>query len=102
MTSYTQTVRSRALAGRETEYLDWYVATHMPAVLDLDGFVSGELHRLVSDEDAPAEFLCIYRIETTDLAATQAAMLQAGAGMVPSEAMDVPATQIDFFVGVDA
>lgn len=97
MTEYVQTVRSRALPGRQAEYLDWYVSTHIPEVLALDGFASAELHRLVATEDEPNGFLCIYRIETADLKATQAAMFAAGASMTPSDAMDVPATQVDVY-----
>lgn len=37
MSRYIQTVRSRALAGREAEYRDWYRTTHIPEVLGLDG-----------------------------------------------------------------
>ena len=97
MTAYLQTVRSRALPGRDDEYRDWYVSTHIPEMLELEGFVSAELHRLVAIDDEPNGFLCIYRIETADLKATQAAMVAAGATMTPSEAMDVPATQVDVY-----
>jgi hypothetical protein len=102
MTHYVQTVRSRALPGRQAEYRDWYLSIHIPAVLSLDGFVSAELHRLVAADDAPAEFLCVYRIETDDLRATQATMLAAGATMVPSDAMDVQATRVDVYESTSA
>jgi len=102
MTNYIQTVRSKAIEGREAEYRDWYVNTHIPAVLSLDGFVSAEFHERVSSDAGQVEFLCIYRIETTDLEATQQAMFSAGATMVPSAAMDVPATQVEIFVSVNA
>jgi len=102
MTTYIQTVRTRALAGREAEYRDWYVNTHIPQMLSLDGFVSATLHRQVTADTDPAEFLCIYAIETTDLAATQDAMLAAGASVTPSPAMDLPATVVEVFVGASA
>jgi len=97
MTHYVQAVRSRALPGREAEYRDWYLSIHLPAVLSLDGLVSAELLRLVSADDASAEFLCIYQIETDDLQATQAGMFAAGATMVPSDAMVVEATRVDVY-----
>jgi hypothetical protein len=102
MTTYIQTVRSRALAGREAEYRDWYVNTHIPQMLSLDGFVSANLHRMVTADTTPAEFLCIYKIETTDLAATQSAMMAAGASDAPSPAMDLPATVVEVFQGANA
>lgn len=102
MTTYIQTVRTRALAGREAEYRDWYVNTHIPQMLSLDGFVSANLHRMVTADTAPAEFLCIYTIETTDLAATQSAMMAAGASVAPSPAMDLPATLVEVFQGSNA
>jgi hypothetical protein len=102
MTTYIQTVRTRALAGREAEYRDWYVNTHIPQMLSLDGFVSANLHRMVTAGTAPAEFLCIYTIETTDLAATQSAMMAAGASVAPSPAMDLPATLVEVFQGSNA
>jgi hypothetical protein len=102
MTAYIQTVRTRALAGREAEYRDWYVNTHIPQMLSLDGFVSANLHRMVTADTAPAEFLCIYTIETTDLAATQSAMMAAGASVAPSPAMDLPATLVEVFQGSNA
>ncbi|MET4583208.1 hypothetical protein ABIE21_002727 [Conyzicola nivalis] len=102
MTHYIQTVRSRALPGRQTEYHDWFLFTHIPAVLSLEGFESAELHRLVAPDDAPAEFLCIYQLETADLQATQAAMFAAGAAMVKSDAMDVKATRVDVYSSASA
>jgi hypothetical protein len=102
MTRYIQTVRSRALPGREAEYRDWYVSTHIPAMLSVEGFASAEFHRLVAATGTPAEFLCIYQIETSDLQATQAAMMAAGATMAPSPAMDVPATRVEVFAGDNA
>jgi len=97
MTSYIQTVRSKALAGREAEYREWYLGTHIPDLLSLDGFVSADLHRMVTAEGAPAEFLCIYVLETNDLPALQATMMAAGATTVPSPAMDLPETRVEFF-----
>ena len=97
ITTYIQTVRSRALDGREVEYRDWYLTTHIPDLLSLPGFVSAELHQMVAPAGAVAEFLCIYRIETTDLPAVQEAMAKAGASTVPSPAMDLPATRVEVF-----
>jgi hypothetical protein len=97
ITAYIQTVRSRALDGREAEYQSWYLTTHIPELLSLPGFVSGELHRMITSEGAPTEFLCVYTIETLDLPAVQAAMLALGKAIVPSPAMDVPATRVEVF-----
>ena len=95
-------MRSRALDGQEAEYLDWYLTTHIPELLSLPGFVSADMHRMITSEGAPAEFLCVYTIETSDLAAVQAAMVAAGASTVPSPAMDLPATRVEVFERVVA
>jgi len=100
--TYIQTVRSRALDGQEAEYLDWYLTTHIPELLSLPGFVSADMHRMITPEGAPAEFLCVYTIETSDLAAVQAAMVAASASTVPSPAMDLPATRVEVFERVVA
>lgn len=102
MTTYIQTVRTRALAGREAEYRAWYLDTHIPQMLSLEGFISADLHRMVTAEAEPAEFLCIYVIRTTDLAATQSAMWASGATVAPSPAMDLPATVVEVFQQVNA
>ncbi|MGA9870514.1 MAG: hypothetical protein WBQ44_05130 [Rhodococcus sp. (in: high G+C Gram-positive bacteria)] len=94
MRQYIQTVRSRALAGREDEYRAWYVGTHISEVMALGGYTSAEFY---SDTAGSTDFLCIYKLETDDLPIMQAAMAAAGPSMTPSEAMDVPATQIEFF-----
>lgn len=85
--------------GREAEYQEWYLAVHIPELLSLPGFVSANLHRMVAPEGAPAEFLCVYTIETSDIAAVQAAMVTAGASTVPSPAMDLAATRVELFEG---
>ena len=100
--TYIQTVRSRALDGREAEYLDWYLTTHIPELLSLPGFVSAAMHRMVAPEGTATEFLCVYTIETSNLPAVQAAMLAAGASTVPSPAMDLTATRVEVFERVDA
>ena len=100
--TYIQTVRSRALAGREVEYLGWYRTTHIPEILSLPGFVSADMHRMIAPEGASSEFLCVYTIETLDLPAVQAAMITASASIVPSPAMDLPATHVEFFERVVA
>jgi hypothetical protein len=97
ITTYIQTVHSRALDGREAEYREWYLTTHIPELLSLPGFVSADLHRMIAPAGAPAQFLCIYTIETSDFSAVQAAMVAAGASTVPSPAMDVAATRVEFF-----
>jgi len=97
ITAYIQTVRSRAFGGREIEYQDWYLTTHIPELLALPGFVSADLHRTIASEGAPTEFLCVYTIETSDLPSVQATMLALSATTVPSPAMDVAATRVDIF-----
>jgi hypothetical protein len=97
MTTYIQTVHSEALDGHEAEFREWYLTIHIPELLSLPGFVSANLHRTIAPGAASAGFLCIYTIETSDIAAVQAAMSAAGGSMVPSSAMDLAATRVELF-----
>jgi hypothetical protein len=95
--TYIQAVRSRAPDGREAEYQGWYLTTQIPELLSLPGFVSADLHRTITSEGAPSEFLCVYIIETSDFPAVQAAMVALDGSIVPSPAMDVSATCVEVF-----
>lgn len=63
----------------------------------LSGTLIVNFHRMLAPVGAPAEFLCIYTIETPDLPSVQPAMVAAGALTVPSPTMDAPATRVEFF-----
>ncbi len=71
MARFTYTVLSRAVPGREEEFIDWYTEQHLVDVLKLPGVVSGKLYRLdfqrVYDLDAPQwTLMTIYELEGDD------------------------------------
>lgn len=81
---------------REDEFNDWYTNTHVPDLLEVDGFVGATRYRLSETQLAPSEetakhrYLAIYEIESDDLAVTMKNLREAAAGgMVISEALDV-------------
>lgn len=71
MAQFTYTVLSRAVPGREEEFIKWYTEQHMVDVLKFPGVVSGKLYRLdfqrVYDLDAPQwTLMTIYELEGDD------------------------------------
>lgn len=71
MARFTYTVLSRAVPGREEEFIKWYTEQHLVDVLKMPGVVSGKLYRLdfqrVYDLDAPQwTLLTIYELEGDD------------------------------------
>jgi hypothetical protein len=96
--AYIQTVMTAAVPGREDEFNRWYDDTHLPEVLALPGFVAAQ--RFAQTGPGAADrprYLCVYEIETDDLAATLAALGAAAPTMTMSEAMDQQATVIDVY-----
>jgi hypothetical protein len=66
---------------------NWYVARHMPDVLDVPGFVAAQRYRLPADPakpEAPPKHLTIYEIETDDRSAVMAELRRrAGTDQMP-------------------
>jgi hypothetical protein len=68
---FTYTVLSRAVPGREEEFISWYTEQHLVDVMKFPEVVSGKLYRLdfyrVYDLDAPQwTLMTIYEIEGDD------------------------------------
>ena len=61
--------------GKEPEFNEWYNTHHVPDVINVPGFVSGQRFKL-SDSQFGGEaskaykYLAVYEIETDDIAAT--------------------------------
>jgi hypothetical protein len=71
MPRYQYVVLSRAVAGREQEFKDWYDGRHLADVRRITGVVSARRYDVtfqkVYDLDAPEwQSLAIYEIETDD------------------------------------
>jgi hypothetical protein len=85
-------VLSNPVAGRESEYNEWYSNQHVHDVLRAPGFLSAQRFALgQDDENAHWKYLAIYEFEAEN-PADALAELTARAGtadMVISEAMDL-------------
>lgn len=92
-------VSSKAVAGREAAYGDWYKTFHLRDVLALPGFISGTLERLLSeDENASGSFVARYEVEAETPAAVMQALGAAWPGMRQTEDMEVASTRFEFLV----
>jgi hypothetical protein len=98
MARYVQTVQSAPVVGADEEFNRWYHTTHLPEVLGVPGFVSGQRFQLVGPAaDGQPRYLAVYEIETDDLDVTLRALAGAATTMTQSEAMDAEATVISLY-----
>jgi hypothetical protein len=70
-------VLSNAVAGRESEYNEWYTHVHLPEVLQVPGLVAAQRFKLgkAQREGAPPsqwQYAAIYELETDDPGAAMA------------------------------
>ena len=96
MAKYSFIVFTNPVEGKESEYNDWYNRQHIPDVLNIPGFVSGQRFRLADsqmsrDGSRAHRYLAVYEIETDDLAGTLKELRARGgtAEIVPSDAIDM-------------
>ena len=54
--------------GADEEYSEWYEGTHLPAVLQVDGFVAATRYRAVptSVSTSPYDYVTVYEVEADD------------------------------------
>jgi|SRR5271166_5045196 len=95
MAKYTFLALTNPVAGKEAEFNEWYDKHHVPDVVNVPGFVSGQRFRLADSqfgaEDSKAyKYLALYEIETDDIAATIKELRARGgtADITPSDAID--------------
>ena len=84
-------VFANAVEGREEEFNDWYEGTHIPEVLDIEGFVACQRFQLtVPSDDAPGKYLASYGIEGDDPVAAVKRLGAAMPDMTQSADLDRP------------
>jgi hypothetical protein len=94
MPKYTFVVLTNPVEGKEAEFNDWYNGHHVPDVLNVPGFVSGQRFRLADlqfrNEPRTQKYLALYEIETDDLAGTLKELRARGgtAEIVPTDTLD--------------
>lgn len=96
MAKYTFLALTNPVAGKENEFNEWYDKHHVPDVINVPGFISGQRFKLADSQMGNAEatktyrYLALYEIETDDVAATLKELMARGgtADMVASDAID--------------
>jgi hypothetical protein len=96
MGKHTFVVMTNPTAGKEDEFNEWYNKQHIPDVLNVPGFVSGQRFQ-IADAQMSREagkgykYLAIYEIETDDLAGTLKELRARGGTpeIVASDAIDM-------------
>jgi hypothetical protein len=87
---YLQVVLTSPTAGREDEFNEWYENVHVPQVLRMPGFLSGQRFRLVDStpSDLP-RYLAVYEIESDDIAETLETITATAPTRTKSGAIDI-------------
>ena len=96
MAKYTFVVMTNPTAGKEDEFNEWYNKQHIPDVLNVPGFVSGQRFRIADaqmgrEAGKAYKYLALYEIETDDLAGTLKELRARGGTpeIVGSDAIDM-------------
>jgi hypothetical protein len=90
MARYLQLVETSPVAGAETEFNRWYDGVHVPQVLTMPGFLTGQRFRLIGDDPAfGPRYLAVYEIESDDIAGTLRTIRDTAPTRTKSPAIDV-------------
>ena len=54
-------------ATRETEFNEWYDKTHLPDILETQGFMKATRYENTKPSEGKGKFLAIYEIEANDI-----------------------------------
>jgi hypothetical protein len=98
MQNYVLLVYTRPISGMEADYHRWYNEVHLAEVLRVPGFIRAE--RLEVCETSLAtpgrvgEYLAVYNIESSDIAATMTTFERARMSMSTSPSLDL--TSVSF------
>ncbi|WP_179872157.1 DUF4286 family protein [Microcella indica] len=90
MARYLQLVETVPFAGAEAEFNCWYDEVHIPQVLTMPGFLTGQRFRLVGEDPSSVpHYLAAYEIATDDIAETFRTIRDTGPLRTKSPAIDV-------------
>ena len=96
MGKHTFVVMTNPTEGKEAEFNEWYNKQHIPDVLNVPGFVSGQRFQIADaqmgrEAGKGYKYLAIYEIETDDLAGTLKELRARGGTpeIVASDAIDM-------------
>ena len=95
MAKYTFIALTNPVEGKEAEFNEWYDKHHVPDVINVPGFISGQRFKLADaqfggEASKAYGYLALYEIETDDIAATIKELKARGgtADITPSDAID--------------
>ena len=88
MARYVFQFTSTARPGEDETFNRWYDDVHMPDVLALPGFLSGQRYRVLDGTAARPRYVAAYQVETNDPQATLTHLFEAGKAMVISPSLD--------------
>ena len=97
---------SRAIEGEAEAYEEWYDRQHMPDVLAVPGFVSGQRFRVVQrrpeETTRDYHYMIVYQLETDDVEASIAEMrARIGSGVIDTGGLFDP-SMLGFYTGTEA
>ncbi len=87
MGKYILIVTTRAKAGKDEEFKNWYKNVHIPELLQISEFIKGTRYYSENSE-AESPYLAIYEIESNDIKVTMDKLQARSKDMTRSEAMD--------------
>jgi hypothetical protein len=92
-------VTSKALPGREEEYVSWYRNQHIKEVLEVPGFKSGQFFRSHGPDGADlGEFQALYEVEALEPAVLLGALMSRAGQMILSDAIDPSSVKFTFLL----
>jgi hypothetical protein len=104
MNRYVMMVLTNPVAGQDDAYNEWYDVEHVPDVVKVDGFVSGQRFRLagtgIGNVDPPShQYLALYEVECESAAAANDALIEAARNgqLKVHEALDLSSVATWFF-----
>ncbi|MBW7454868.1 DUF4286 family protein [Paenibacillus sepulcri] len=90
MGKYIVTVMTKPKDGKDEEFRNWYKHIHIPELLKLPGFISGNRYYSVKAE---LPYMAIYEIETEDIQKTMDCFQNNSPNLTWSNALDMDSIQ---------
>lgn len=92
---YLHVVQTSPTPGREDEFNEWYENVHVPEVLTMPGYLSGQRFRLISsDPFVGPRYFAVYEIESDDIVATLETVKNTAPTRTKSGAIDTTASVV--------
>jgi hypothetical protein len=93
------------VTGREQEFDEWYVSTHIPEVLALDGYQSATRYAprnsLPGLPPGPTGYMTLFEVETQDVNQALDTLAAALPNLTTSDAADLGTAYVRAYVRVD-